>query len=55
MYRVVMDRERWFKVVMGEKYKVDVRTTEKLAERLPFPESAANELIFNLSVVGGSR
>jgi superfamily II DNA/RNA helicase len=51
MYRVVMDRERWFKVVMGEKYKVDVRTTEKLAERLPFPESAADELIFNLSVV----
>jgi hypothetical protein len=50
MYRVVMDRERWFKVVMGEKYKVDARTTEKLAERVPFPESAARGLIFNLSV-----
>lgn len=50
MYRVVMDRERWFKVVMGESYKVDARTTDKLAERLPLPESAANELIFNLSV-----
>ena len=50
MYRVVMDRERWFKVVMGENYKVDARTTEKLAERVPFPESAARGLIFNLSV-----
>ena len=50
MYRVVMDRERWFKVVMGESYKVDARTTEKLASRIPFPESAANELTFDLSV-----
>ena len=51
MYRVVMDRERWFKVVMGETYKVDARTTDKLAERLPFPISAAEELSFDLSVV----
>jgi len=50
MYRVVMDRERWFKVVMGENYKVDARTTEKLAERLPFPEEAASELIFRLHI-----
>ena len=51
MYRVVMDRERWFQVVMGEKYKVDARTTEKLAERLPFPESAAKSLSFDFSVI----
>lgn len=50
MYRVVMDRERWFKVVMGERYKVDVATTDKLAQRLPFPEDAANELAFDLRV-----
>lgn len=50
MYRVVMDRERWFKVVMGEKYKLDAKTTEKLASRIPFPEEAAEELMFNLSV-----
>ena len=50
MYRVVMDRERWFKVVMGEKYSVDARTTEKLAERVPFPESAANALAFDFRV-----
>lgn len=50
MYRVVMDRERWFKVIMGEQYKVDVRTTDKLAERLPFPEAAASALALKLNV-----
>ncbi|NUO07900.1 MAG: hypothetical protein HUU08_04350 [Candidatus Brocadia sp.] len=50
MYRVVMDRERWFKVVMGEKYKLDAKTTEKLASRVPFPEEAAGELMFNLAI-----
>lgn len=50
MYRVVMDRERWFNVVMGEDYKVDLRTTEKLATRIPFPADAAYELSFRLSV-----
>lgn len=50
MYRVVMDRERWFKVVMGESYKTDANTTEKIAQRLPFPENAAFDLKFDLSV-----
>jgi hypothetical protein len=35
MYRVVMDRERWFNVVMGEQFKVDARSTEALAQRIP--------------------
>ena len=51
MYRVVMDRERWFKVVMGEKMTLDAKTTDKIAERLPLPQSAAEELSFNLEVV----
>ncbi len=51
MYRVVMDRERWFNVVMGEDYKVDTRTTEKLASRIPLPASAATELTFKLSII----
>lgn len=51
MYRVVMDRERWFSVVMGEDYKVDTRTTEKLSSRVPLPASAASELAFKLGVV----
>jgi superfamily II DNA or RNA helicase len=50
MYRVVMDRERWFSLVMGENYQVDARTTEKLAERIPFPEEAARELAFRLDL-----
>ncbi len=48
MYRVVMDRERWFNVVMGEKYTVDAATTEKLANRVQFPSAAALELAFKL-------
>jgi ERCC4-related helicase len=51
MYRVVMDRERWFKVVMGENYKVDAFNTDKLAERILFPIEAAEELSFKLSVI----
>jgi superfamily II DNA/RNA helicase len=50
MYRVVMDRARWFSVVMGEEYKIDARTTERLANRIPLPESVAAELAFRLEV-----
>jgi len=51
MYRVVMDRERWFSVVMGEKFSTNVRSTEKLAQRVPLPSSLAAELAFRLEVV----
>ena len=50
MYRVVMDRERWFKVVMGEKFKVDVSATDKIAERIPLPEAVVKSLALDLSV-----
>jgi len=50
MYRVVVDRERWFNVVMGEKFSVDARTTDKLAQRVPLPSSIAKELAFRLEV-----
>jgi superfamily II DNA or RNA helicase len=49
MFRVVRDRERWFSVVMGEKYQIDERTTDRLAERVPFPEKAARALALDLS------
>jgi Helicase conserved C-terminal domain len=49
-YRVVMDRERWFQVVMGEKYRTDESYTEKAAERIPLPVAAAEALAFDLSV-----
>lgn len=50
LYRVVMDRERWFNVVMGEQFRVDARTTDQLAQRVPLPESGARELAFRLEV-----
>lgn len=50
MYRVVMDRMRWFQVIMGEKYEVDERSTERLENRVPFPAEAVKKLSFDLSV-----
>ena len=49
-YRVVMDRERWFQVLMGEEYRTDESYTEKSAERIPLPLAAAEALAFDLSV-----
>lgn len=49
-YRVVMDRERWFQVLMGEKYPTDEFSTEKAAERIALPVEAAQALAFDLSV-----
>jgi ERCC4-related helicase len=49
-YRVVMDRERWFQVLMGEQYRTDESYTEKAAERIPLPVAAAGALAFDLSV-----
>jgi len=51
MYRVVMDRERWFHVIMGEKFRTDEFSTDRLAERVPLPESVCRELALDLSVV----
>lgn len=51
MFRVVRDRERWFSVVMGEKYELDEAATDKIADRIPFPEEAARALAFNLAVM----
>lgn len=50
MFRVVMDRERWFSVVMGEQFKVDARHTESLAQRIPLPAVVASQLAFRLEV-----
>jgi hypothetical protein len=55
MFRVVRDRERWFQVVMGEKFALDESRTDKLAERVPLPETAARTLAFRLEVVPASR
>lgn len=49
-FRVVMDRERWFQVLMGADYRTDESFTEEAAERVPLPVAAAKALAFDLSV-----
>lgn len=49
MYRVVRDRERWFQVVMGQKFEFDEAAAERYAARIPLPESLAAELVFDLT------
>jgi len=48
MFRVVRDRERWFQIVMGQKFEFDEATSEELANRVPLPEELASELVFDL-------
>ena len=50
MYRVVSDRERWFNIVMGEKFEVDAQSTDRIAERLPLPAEVADTLRFRLGL-----
>jgi len=49
-YRVVIDRERWFQVLMGEDYRTDESYTEAAAERVLLPDAVAKSLAFDLSV-----
>ncbi|NCO35374.1 MAG: hypothetical protein AUJ92_07315 [Armatimonadetes bacterium CG2_30_59_28] len=49
MFRVVRDRERWFQIVMGQKFEFDEAKSEALANRVPLPESLARQLTFDLS------
>src|SRR5690606_6879877 len=48
MFNVVRDRERWFQIVMGEKYEVDEASTERRSQRIPLPESVRTELALKL-------
>jgi superfamily II DNA or RNA helicase len=50
MFRVVMDRERWFQVVMGDSYQVDDVSTDAAADRIPLPASLAESLGLRLEV-----
>lgn len=49
MFRVLRDRERWFQVVMGQKFEFDEATSEAIACRLPLPSELARALTFSLS------
>jgi hypothetical protein len=48
MYRVVRDRERWFQIVMGEKYETDELATDKQANRIELPEELRSRLSLRL-------
>jgi hypothetical protein len=50
MFRVVMDRERWFQIVMGEKFSMDELSTECAAQRVPLPDAVCRELALRLEV-----
>jgi hypothetical protein len=49
MFRVVRDRERWFQIVMGQKFEFDEGSSEAIAARVPLPEGLAKELTFDLA------
>ena len=48
MFRVVQDRERWFQIVMGERYEVDEASTDLRAKRIPLPNAVRSELSLKL-------
>jgi len=37
MFRVVRDRERWFQIVMGQKFEFDEASSEALSNRVLLP------------------
>ncbi len=49
MFRVVRDRERWFQIVMGQKFEFDEAASEAIASRLPLPEPLSRQLTFDLA------
>jgi ERCC4-related helicase len=52
MFRVVQERERWFQVVMGEKFGESEAEVEKEAARVSLPAAVATELAFRLQLPG---
>lgn len=48
MFRVVRDRERWFQIIMGEKYDVDEASTDRQAARVPLPVAVQKQLTMRL-------
>jgi ERCC4-related helicase len=48
-YRVMSDREQWFRVVMGQDEVARLITPDSIAS-LPLPDSISHELTFNLGI-----
>lgn len=49
MIRVLRDRQRWFQIVMGQKFEFDEVDSELIASRVPLPIEIATTLTFDLS------
>lgn len=49
MYRVLRDRERWFQVVIGQRFEFDESTSEEIAKRIPLIPELAQSLTFDLA------
>jgi superfamily II DNA or RNA helicase len=49
MFRVLRDRERWFQIVMGQKFEFDEAASEAIANRLILPAELAKQLTFSLA------
>jgi superfamily II DNA or RNA helicase len=50
MYRVVRDRERWFQIIMSEKYETAEAATDRRAQRIPLPKAVQEKLALHLDV-----
>lgn len=50
MYRVVRDREKWFDIVLGEKYTADDALTDRQAQRIPLPPVVHRDLTLHLGI-----
>lgn len=48
-YRVMSDRERWFRVVMGQDQVARLITPESI-DSVPLPEAISSELSFELGL-----
>jgi hypothetical protein len=55
MLRVVRDRERWFQIVMGQKFEFDEASSEDLSNRILLPEELAEELCHALQAFFAPR
>ncbi len=53
-FHVMSDRERWFRVVMGQE-EVSKLVTPDSVHRVPLPEAVADALAFRLGATGADR
>lgn len=53
-YHVMSDRERWFRVVMGQDEVARLITTDS-SSSMPLPDSIADELSFNLNITSSGN